>query len=110
MQTIRLTTRLILSVTALVFIAGLVSGQDAADVLKRVSDAMGASDLKSIRYVDDGIGFTFGQAFKPGMPWPKITVHSQVRTINYETGSMRDEITLSRAEAKGGGGYPPVAQ
>ncbi|MEO7135209.1 MAG: hypothetical protein ABI024_13430, partial [Vicinamibacterales bacterium] len=84
--------------------------QDAAQVLKRAAEAMGASDLKSIRYQDDGIGYTFGQSFKPGMAWPRITVHSHSRTINYETGSMRDEITLSRAEPQGGGGYPPVAQ
>ena len=100
----------ILLVATLGLIPGLVFAQDAAEVLKRVSGAMGAADLKSIRYADEGTGYTFGQAFKPGMPWPKITVHSQVRTINYETGSMRDEITLSRAEPKGGGGYPHVAQ
>jgi len=106
----RLLTRLALSVTALAFIPGAALAEDAADVLKRASSAMGAGDLKSIRYTGEGTGFSFGQAFKPGMPWPKINVHSEIRTINYETGSMRDEITLSRAEPKGGGGYPPVAQ
>ena len=37
-------------------------------------------------------------------------VHSFVRSVNYETGSMKDEIVLSRAEGLGGGGYPHVAQ
>jgi glyoxylase-like metal-dependent hydrolase (beta-lactamase superfamily II) len=37
-------------------------------------------------------------------------VHSQTRSINYDTGSMREEIALSRAEPKGGGGYPLVGQ
>ena len=83
---------------------------DAAAVLQRVSAAMGADGLKSIRYTNEGTGYTFGQAYKPGMPWPKINIHSQVRTINYEAGAMREEITLSRAEPKGGGGYPLVAQ
>jgi hypothetical protein len=27
-------------------------------------------------------------------------VHSQIRTINYDTGAMREEFTLSRAEPK----------
>lgn len=99
-----------LSLALLTLIPPVCVAQDAADVLKRAAEAMGASDLKSLRYIDDGIGYTFGQSFKPGIPWPKITVHSHSRTINYETGSMRDEITLSRAEPKGGGGYPPVAQ
>ena len=37
-------------------------------------------------------------------------MHSQVRTINYETGTMREDFTLSRAEPKGGGGYPQSGQ
>ena len=98
------------SAAALAFIPGAASAQDAAGVLQRAAGAMGAGELKSIRYAGEGTGWTYGQAFKPGMPWPKINVHSQIKTINYETSSMRDEITLSRAEPKGGGGYPPVAQ
>ena len=90
--------------------AATVSAQDASDLLKRASDAMGATNLKSLKYTDSGTGWTYGQAFKPGMAWPKITIHSHVRTLNFESGSMRDEITLSRAEPQGGGGYPPVAQ
>ena len=58
----------------------------------------------------DGIGYTFGQAYKPGLAWPKIKLHSVTRTVNYETGSMRDEIVLSRAEALGGGGYPHTGE
>ncbi len=102
--------RLILSVAAAVLAQDSAFAQDAAAVLKRASDAMGATNLKSIRYTAEGTGYTFGQAFKPGMPWPKINVHSQTRTINYDTASMRDEIVLSRGEPRGGGGYPHVAQ
>src|SRR6266571_3718137 len=97
-----------LPAAALAFIPGAALAQDAAGVLQRVASAMG--DPKSIRYAGEGTGWTYGQAYRPGMRWPKITVHSEIRTINYETASMRDEITLSRAEPKGGGGYPPVAQ
>ena len=93
---------------ALVFVPGAVLADDAAAVLKRAAAAMG--ELKTIRYVAEGTGYTFGQAFTPGMPWPKITVHSQIRTINYDTASMREEFTLSRAEPKGGGGYPLSGQ
>ncbi len=103
-------SKLALSAVALAFIPGAAWSLEAGGVLKRASSAMGAADLKSIRYAGEGIGYTFGQAYKPGIPWPKITVHSMVRTINYETASMRDEIVLSRAEPHGGGGYPLVAQ
>jgi glyoxylase-like metal-dependent hydrolase (beta-lactamase superfamily II) len=91
------------------FLGGAASAQDASAVLKRAASAMGG-DVRSIRYVGEGTGYTFGQAWKPGQPWPKITVHSQTRTINYATGSMRDEIVLSRAEPRGGGGYPLSGQ
>ena len=107
-----LSTRFIIvsavSAAALAFISGAAPAQDAAGVLQRAAGAMG--DPKSIRYAGEGTGWTYGQAYKPGTPWPKINVHGQIKTINYETSSMRDEITLSRGEPKGGGGYPPVAQ
>ena len=36
-----------------------------------------------------------------GLAWPKITVRSFVRTVNYETGSMRDEIVFSARRSAG---------
>lgn len=99
----------LLATISLVVLPGAVwAAYDATSVLKRAAAMMG--EPKSIRYVADGTGYTYGQAFMPGEPWPKITVHSQIRSINYETGSMREEIALSRAEPKGGGGYPLVGQ
>lgn len=103
-----LIARLGLSCAALAFFPAPALADDAAGVLRRAAAAMG--EPKTIRYVTEGAGYTFGQAFTPGMPWPKITVHSQIRTINYDTASMREEITLSRAEPKGGGGYPLAGQ
>ena len=80
------------------------------DALDRAAKTMGASELKTLRYTADGTGYTFGQAFKPGLAWPKIKLHSVTRSVNYDTGSMRDEIVLSRAEALGGGGYPHTGE
>ena len=69
---------------------------------------MGAPN--TIRYSGEGTGWTFGQAYKPGMAWPKIDIQSQARTINYSTGSMREEIAFNRGEPRGGGGYPLSGQ
>ena len=99
-----------LAIASLAFISLPAKAEDAEALLKRVAAAMGISDLKTFRYAAEGTGYTFGQAYVPSSPWPRITVHSQVRTINYETGSMREELTLSRAEPKGGGGYPLSGQ
>ena len=100
---------LTLSAVALAFLPVPAFAQDsAAGVLKRASAAMG--EPKSIRYAGDGTGWTFGQAWKPGMPWPKIDIQSLARTINYASGSMRDEVAFSRGEPRGGGGYPLSGQ
>ena len=106
----RALTALTLSAAALAVLPGAASSEEAAGVLRRASVAMGAGELKSIRYTAEGSGYTFGQAYTPGAAWPKITVHSQIRSINYDTASMREEFTLSRAEPRGGGGYPLAGQ
>ena len=52
------------------------SAQEAGALLKRASEAMGAGHLSSLRYSGEGTGYSFGQAYSPGKPWPKISVHS----------------------------------
>lgn len=84
--------------------------EPATDVLARSSKAMGSSQLKTLRYTGEGIGYTFGQAYSPGAAWPKITVHSITRTIDYDAAALHDDIVLSRAEPLGGGGYPLSGQ
>src|SRR5262249_31828931 len=90
------------------FIIGCATSDiDGAAAIARASQAMGGGvQLKSIRYTADGVGYTFGQAYGPESPWPKIPAQALARSINYDSASMRDEITISRAEPKGGGGYP----
>ncbi|MDM0026718.1 MBL fold metallo-hydrolase [Variovorax saccharolyticus] len=83
---------------------------DAGAVVARASTAMGGAQAGSLRYAAEGVGYTFGQAYKPGGAWPRITLHSFTRTIDYDKGAMRDEIVLSRAEPTGGGGYPLSGQ
>jgi predicted aspartyl protease len=83
---------------------------DASAVLARSSQAMGAGQLNTLRYAAEGTGYTFGQAYKAGGAWPKITLHSVTRSIDYGSATMRDEIVLSRAEPLGGGGYPLTGQ
>lgn len=105
------TSRLPIMVVLAVASAWLPATSSAADAaLERASAAMGAGGLKSLRYTGDGIGYTFGQAYKPGLPWPKFALRSFVRTVNYDTGSMKDEVVFARAEGLGGGGYPHRAE
>ena len=79
---------------------------DAAGVLRRAAAAMGASDLKSIGFAGSGTGATFGQAFTPGGPWPKLNYSSFARLADYENGVLRETFARSRAEPTGGGAVP----
>jgi glyoxylase-like metal-dependent hydrolase (beta-lactamase superfamily II) len=101
---------LIAATAALLASCASPGGGNAADVLARAAQAMGADRLDTLRYTAEGTGWTFGQAYQPGTAWPKITIHSLTRTIDYRAGAMRDEIVLSRAEPRGGGGYPLQGQ
>ena len=71
---------------------------------------MGAAQLKTLRYTGEGSGHTFGQAYLPTGPWPKVAYHSVTRSIDYDAAAMREEVVLSRAEPQGGGGYPISGQ
>jgi len=90
-----------------VFVLAFGSSGFAADpALERVANDLKVSELRSVCYSGQGWGWTFGQAYKPGLGWPKIKLNSWARTVNYETGAMKEDIVLTRAEATGGGGYP----
>ena len=98
------------SLVALAGCAVTTPTQDASPALARASQAMGTAQLKTLRYTAEGTGYTFGQAYEPGGAWPRIALHSVTRSIDYASGTMRDEIVLSRAEPLGGGGYPLSGQ
>jgi glyoxylase-like metal-dependent hydrolase (beta-lactamase superfamily II) len=93
--------------TALILLWPLgVQAQDGKAALENVAKAMGASALKSIEYSGNGESFMVGQSPVPGAPWPKLTVKSQTRAINYETASLRTEQVINRAtDLRGGGAY-----
>ena len=80
--------------------------QDRA-ALDAAAKALGATDLKSIEIQGGGLFFWAGQSQTPGQAWPEFTVRSLTRTVNYETASLRDEMTRTRAlePPKGGGPY-----
>ena len=94
-----------------VALAGLVSCasvplESADAVLQRANVAMGGAALRSISFAGSGTGATFGQAFEPGMAWPKITYSSFSRLADYENAAFREDAARSRAEPHGGGAVP----
>jgi len=104
-------SRCILVAATIVALASCASAPESPDAaLARSSQAMGADRVNTLRYVAEGSGHSFGQAYTPGGAWPKVTLHAVTRTIDYGQASMRDEVVLSRAEPVGGGGYPLSGQ
>ena len=93
------------------FVAACATPRETAtEVLARATQATGSAQLKTLRYTGEGSGHTFGQAYLPTGPWPKVAYHSVTRSIDYDAAAMRDEVVLSRAEPQGGGGYPISGQ
>lgn len=96
-------------------LAGLMAGlascanvptESAEAALMRVNTAMGGAALRSISFAGTGTGATFGQAYQPGMAWPKITYSSFSRVADYSAGAFREDAARSRAEPNGGGAVP----
>src|SRR5262249_46555211 len=87
------------------------SAQDNRAALDPIAKAMGAGSVKSIQYSGNGVNFFVGQNFAPDMPWPRFVVKSYIRSVSYETASIRDEIVRMYGETPqrggGAGGIPP---
>ena len=82
------------------------AAEDAESLLRRAERAMGGTEVKTIRFAGSGSGATFGQAYKPGMAWPKLTYSNFVRVADYENAAFREDFARSRAEPNGGGAVP----
>jgi len=99
--------RAALACAGLAFVPGAAyPAEDAEALLRRTSTAMGATDLKTIRFAGSGTGASFGQAFKPGGAWPKLNYSSFARVADYPNAALREDFARSRAEPTGGGAVP----
>src|SRR4051812_19757426 len=65
---------------------------DPKPLLEMISKAMGADKLKCITYSGAGYVGGVGQNRRPMDDWPEIRVPTYSRTINFETGTSREEL------------------
>ncbi|HET7343832.1 MAG TPA: MBL fold metallo-hydrolase [Methylomirabilota bacterium] len=85
--------------------------QDGRAGVEAVAHALGAPALKSVEYTATGAQFAVGQSAAPGTPWPRFTVRSLTRTLDYENAALREEWLRARAEdPPRGGGLPVVGE
>jgi len=82
--------------------------QDGRATLDGAAKALGADGLSSLQLSGTGSSFAAGQSAVPGAPWPRFTLTSFTRQINYDTASLRDDLTRTRAEMPSRGGGTPV--
>jgi glyoxylase-like metal-dependent hydrolase (beta-lactamase superfamily II) len=96
---------LVIGIALLVAIAGCA--QQPTGVAAAAS-AMGATDLNSIRFSGSGSQYAFGQAPKPGDPWPRFDAKTYTVDVNYQTPAMKLEMVRAQGEhpPHGGGGQP----
>jgi glyoxylase-like metal-dependent hydrolase (beta-lactamase superfamily II) len=78
----------------------------AQAVLQEADRAMGGVGLKTLSFGGRGTGASFGQAWQPGMAWPRISIPAYAKVLDFENGAMQEEATRSRAEPTGGSGLP----
>jgi glyoxylase-like metal-dependent hydrolase (beta-lactamase superfamily II) len=62
--------------------------------------------VQTLRYAGSGSGATYGQAYVPGQPWPRINIPAYARWIDYPNAALREDSTRTRAEPNGGGALP----
>ena len=94
--------------TAVVLLASSVTAQNGKGALDAIATAMGSTSLKTIRHSGSGSNFAVGQALNPTAPWPRFNVTSYSASVDYDTGTMRQEMVRTQGEnpPRGGGGQP----
>jgi len=102
----RFTILAVACVLALAALAVVPSAQQS-DALKAAATALGAANIKTLQFTGSGANFSVGQNFTPNDPWPRVTVKNYTASINYDTGSMRQELLREMGAAMPRGGGAP---
>lgn len=93
--------------TALVFAFTIGPSAQQADPIKAAADRLGAGALKTLQFTGSGRNFSVGQNYTASEPWPPVTVKSYTASINYDTGSMRQELLREMGTTMPRGGGAP---
>jgi len=83
---------------------------DAATLLREAQVALGSTNLKTLVITGTGTGSSFGQAYGADTAWPGLKLSNVTRSMNFETGALREESVRSRSEPNGGGAIAPMGR
>lgn len=84
-------------------LTALACDQEVKAVLQKASTALGSAN--ALQYSGNGKAASLGQSYLPSVAWPTLNVSGYTRTIDYASGSSKEEMvrTLETPPAKGGG-------
>ena len=85
-----------------------VQASPARADLDAVSRAMGAPD--GLQISGAGQFFSIGQAFRPGLPWPKQNMTRYSRHDDYGAAASSVDYVLTRGDMLGGGAIPLIGE
>jgi glyoxylase-like metal-dependent hydrolase (beta-lactamase superfamily II) len=86
---------------------GVAPSAQQADAVRAAANTLGAATIKTLQFTGSGANFSVGQNFTPSEPWPRVTVKSYTASINYDTGSMRQELLREMGTTMPRGGGAP---
>jgi glyoxylase-like metal-dependent hydrolase (beta-lactamase superfamily II) len=94
---------------AMLFANVPIHAQDAKTVEANVAKAMGADQLKTVQYSGTGYWYTFEQNYKTTDAWPKFTLRSYSRTLDFQNGAFEEKASYTQFEPnERGGGFVPL--
>ena len=83
---------------------GVAAAPDAQTILDRAARTMGAEELKTIQYSGSGFSFTFGQSVNPNAPWPRFSLSTYTRQIDFDAPASKVQSVRTAVDSRGGGG------
>ena len=96
--------KLHIAVVAAAAACALLASPGARADLDAVAKAMGAP--QTLELSGTGLFYGVGQAYKPGMPWPRMNLVRYSRTDDYANAAVSYDYTLVRADQLGGTAVP----
>ena len=98
--------KLHLAASVATFTVMLMLAPAARADLDAVAQAMGASKVDNVQIQGSGLQWGIGQAYRPGLPWPKMNMLRYTRTDDYAKGAQSFDWTIVRADTLGGTATP----
>src|SRR4051812_9396576 len=78
------------------FASLVIAGSAFAQGLPLAAKALNSANTQTISFSGSGVWYQFGQAPRPGTPWPAFSLTRYNADIDYETASARVQITRTQ--------------